>query len=178
MHLRIRSLDRVEFYGISEFTGCNRRNGTTAHANAVVVAAQYYNFVAGLKVFLDVVYNHTGEYGLLSFRGLDNPTYYSLTADRRGSMNNTGVSGNFNTHNPAAQALMTRHVAPSEQGRLQGAISGLQGVAFMIGPGLFTGAFAAAIGSQSAWHLPGAPFFLAALILAASFVLAWRVAGR
>jgi len=79
---------------------------------------------------------------------------------------------------PAAQALMTRHVGPSEQGRLQGAVSGLQGVAFMIGPGLFTSAFAAAISKQAAWHLPGAPFFLAAVILAASFVVAWRVTKR
>ena len=83
-----------------------------------------------------------------------------------------GLSG------PAAQALMTQHVAPSEQGRLQGAISGLQGVAFMIGPSLFTGSFAAAIGSHPSWRLPGAPFFLAAVILAASFALAWRVTGR
>ncbi len=79
---------------------------------------------------------------------------------------------------PTAQALITRHVDPSEQGRLQGALSGLQGVAFMIGPLLFTGTFAAAISSRGAWHLPGAPFFLAALLLAASFALAWRVADR
>src|SRR5262249_47508356 len=81
-----------------------------------------------------------------------------------------GLSG------PAAQALITRHIDPSEQGRLQGAISGLQGVAFMIGPGLFTSTFAAAIGAHAGWQLPGAPFFLAAGILAASFTLAWRVA--
>jgi MFS transporter, DHA1 family, tetracycline resistance protein len=80
-----------------------------------------------------------------------------------------GLSG------PAAQALMTRHVGSTEQGRLQGAISGLQGVAFMIGPALFTAAFAAAIATHSAWQLPGAPFFLAALLLTAGFVLACRV---
>ncbi len=79
---------------------------------------------------------------------------------------------------PAAQALMTRHVAPSEQGRLQGALSGLQGVAFMIGPSLFTGSFAVAIGGHHEWQLPGAPFFVAALMLVASFALAWRVTGR
>jgi glycogen operon protein len=55
----------------------------------------------GMKVFIDVVYNHTGEggawnpsdktvYNLLSFRGLDNPTYYSLTADMQFSWDNTG----------------------------------------------------------------------------------------
>jgi isoamylase len=40
---------------------------------------------AGLEVLLDVVYNHTGEGNhlgpTLSFRGLANPTYYSLMAD-------------------------------------------------------------------------------------------------
>jgi len=76
---------------------------------------------------------------------------------------------------PAAQALMTRHIDPSEQGRLQGALSGLQGVAFMLGPGLFTASFAAAIGTNSSWHLPGAPFLLAAVLLAAAMALAARV---
>jgi DHA1 family tetracycline resistance protein-like MFS transporter len=79
-----------------------------------------------------------------------------------------GLSG------PATQSLMTRHVASSEQGRLQGALSGLQGVAFMIGPGLFTTSFAAAI-SHREWQLPGAPFLLAALLLAGAMVVAWRV---
>ena len=46
---------------------------------------------AGIKVFLDVVYNHTGEGdvdrltastgSILSWRGLDNPTYYELRDD-------------------------------------------------------------------------------------------------
>jgi glycogen operon protein len=40
---------------------------------------------AGLEVFLDVVYNHTAEGNhlgpTLSFRGLDNPMYYSLVPD-------------------------------------------------------------------------------------------------
>jgi glycogen operon protein len=56
---------------------------------------------AGLKVFIDVVY-HTGEgyaynpfnkatYNILSWRGLDNPTYYSLTSDFQFSWDNTGT---------------------------------------------------------------------------------------
>jgi isoamylase len=40
---------------------------------------------AGIEVILDVVYNHTGEGNhqgpTLSFRGLDNPAYYRLSAD-------------------------------------------------------------------------------------------------
>lgn len=71
----------------------------------------------GIKVLIDVVYNHTGEggawsstdkttYNVFSFRGLDNPTYYSLTSDMQSSWDNTGVGGNYNTHNPTAQTLI------------------------------------------------------------------------
>jgi hypothetical protein len=39
---------------------------------------------AGIKVYLDVVYNHTGEGSRqLSFRGLDNATYDELTNDNQ-----------------------------------------------------------------------------------------------
>ncbi len=72
---------------------------------------------AGIKVLIDVVYNHTAEGGihaggdpnvmnLFSWRGLDNPTYYSLTNDRKFPYDNTGVGGNFNTYNPVTQQLI------------------------------------------------------------------------
>ena len=78
---------------------------------------------AGIKVYVDVVYNHTGEggawggsdgltvYNIQSFRGLDNPTYYSLTADLQYSWDNTGVGGNYNTKNPIAQNLIIDSLA-------------------------------------------------------------------
>ncbi len=77
----------------------------------------------GIKVYIDVVYNHTGEggawggsdgltvYNLLSWRGLDNPTYYSLTADKQYSWDNTGVGGNYNTRNGTAQNLIVDSLA-------------------------------------------------------------------
>jgi isoamylase len=71
---------------------------------------------AGIKVFLDVVYNHTGEGGLwsgdtntanvISFRGLDNPTYYELTSGNLNYYDNTGTTGNYNTFNTTAQNLI------------------------------------------------------------------------
>ena len=77
---------------------------------------------------------------------------------------------------PSIQALMTRRVSPSEQGRLQGALSSLQGVAGLLGPGLFTLTFARAIAAGGSWQLPGAPFLLAALLLAAGMIAGARAA--
>jgi glycogen operon protein len=76
----------------------------------------------GIKVLVDVVYNHTGEggawsstdkttYNITSFRGLDNPTYYSLTSDMQNSWDNTGVGGNYNTRNTIAQNLIVDSLA-------------------------------------------------------------------
>jgi MFS transporter, DHA1 family, tetracycline resistance protein len=73
---------------------------------------------------------------------------------------------------PATQSLMTGLVDPSEQGRLQGANSGLTGIAGLIGPGLFTQIFAFFIDPAHGVHLPGAPFLLAAALLAAALLLA------
>jgi DHA1 family tetracycline resistance protein-like MFS transporter len=79
---------------------------------------------------------------------------------------------------PSVQSLMTRQVEPTAQGRLQGAIAGLVGVAGTIGPVLFTAVFAAAIARDAAWQLPGAPFLLAGALTLAALAVAWRVARR
>ena len=76
---------------------------------------------------------------------------------------------------PSAQGLMSRRVGPSEQGQLQGANSSIMGIAGLIGPSLFTLTFAHFISSGRAVSLPGAPFFLASLLLAAALLVAWRV---
>src|SRR5689334_17502906 len=69
---------------------------------------------AGLKVILDVVYNHTGEGNelgpTLSFRGIDNPSYYALTgppeAPGRYYMNYTGTGNSLNFDSPAVIRLV------------------------------------------------------------------------
>lgn len=70
---------------------------------------------------------------------------------------------------PPAQALLTHHIHPSQQGHLQGAISSLRGIAMIAGPGLFAAIFAVAIARRP--PLPGAPWFLAALLVFASLLL-------
>jgi MFS transporter, DHA1 family, tetracycline resistance protein len=76
--------------------------------------------------------------------------------------------------NPPMQSLMTRRVKPTEQGQLQGALSSIRGIAFMIGPIIFTSTFASFIGPYRFWHLPGAPYLLAGLIVMLSTIVAWR----
>lgn len=76
--------------------------------------------------------------------------------------------------NPGLQSLMTQRVAPTEQGRLQGANTSIVGIAGMVAPALFTGSFAFFIGRGSALHLPGAPFLLAASLTFAALIVVWR----
>jgi DHA1 family tetracycline resistance protein-like MFS transporter len=78
-------------------------------------------------------------------------------------------------YGPAAQGLMTRRVSASEQGQLQGANSSVQGIAGLVGPGVFTWTFARFIRPDSAWQLPGAPFLLGSLILITALLIALRV---
>jgi DHA1 family tetracycline resistance protein-like MFS transporter len=77
--------------------------------------------------------------------------------------------------NASSLGLMSRRVGADEQGQLQGANASIQGIANMIGPGLFTLSFAYAIRPESGVHLPGAPFVLAALLVLAAMAIAWRV---
>lgn len=77
--------------------------------------------------------------------------------------------------NPATQAFMTRLVAPSQQGQLQGANSSLAGMGEFFGPMLFTLTFSFFITRGESWHAPGAPFWLAALLLTGSGLTAWRI---
>jgi DHA1 family tetracycline resistance protein-like MFS transporter len=74
---------------------------------------------------------------------------------------------------PAVQGLMSKNIAPSAQGQLQGALMSLFGVAGMIAPLVFTGIFAIAISPQRRVTFPGAPYYLAAILLAGSLLTAW-----
>lgn len=84
--------------------------------------AEFQNMVkafhtAGIKVYMDVVYNHTAEGGTYtntdpttafidSWRGLDNTTYYELSSGNQYFYDNTGTGSNYNTYNTVAQNLI------------------------------------------------------------------------
>ncbi|WP_064748530.1 TCR/Tet family MFS transporter [Lysobacter firmicutimachus] len=77
---------------------------------------------------------------------------------------------------PATQALITRQVGADAQGRIQGALMSLVSLAGVLGPALFAGSFGYFIGKHTPLHLPGAPWFIAAALLAVGVAIAWRFA--
>jgi len=92
--------------------------GPTAEFQAMVQAFHS----AGIKVYIDVVYNHTSEGGtwsgsdpttatITSWRGLDNATYYELASGNQYYYDNTGIGANFNTYNTVAQNLIVDSLA-------------------------------------------------------------------
>jgi len=65
---------------------------------------------AGIEVILDVVFNHTAEGNkdgpTLSFRGLDNVTYYMLDQDRSSYANYSGTGNTLNANNPIVRRMI------------------------------------------------------------------------
>jgi glycogen operon protein len=65
---------------------------------------------AGIEVILDVVFNHTAECDhtgpTLSFRGLDNPTYYILENGGARYANYTGCGNTLNANHPVVRRLV------------------------------------------------------------------------
>ena len=68
---------------------------------------------------------------------------------------------------PPMQSIATRDVEPNEQGQLQGAISSLRSMVTLVTPGLYTGIFALFVGPLAGLGIPGAPYILAAVLMAA-----------
>jgi len=67
---------------------------------------------AGIEVILDVVYNHTAEGNelgpTLSFKGIDNASYYRLLPDtRRYYINDTGTGNTLNLSHPRVLQMVT-----------------------------------------------------------------------
>lgn len=87
----------------------NRYNGS-AGVGALKTAVRTLH-TAGIEVILDVVYNHTAESDesgpTLSFRGLDNASYYRLQdKDPSKYVNDTGCGNTVNVAHPMVQRLV------------------------------------------------------------------------
>jgi MFS transporter, DHA1 family, tetracycline resistance protein len=80
--------------------------------------------------------------------------------------------------NPAIQGLMSRAVAPNEQGLLQGAVASVMTGTAIVGPPIANGLFAVSISPELPLQLPGAPFFLGSLLCLTALWLASRQRSR
>ena len=83
-----------------------------------------------------------------------------------------GISG------PALQSIITGHVPANEQGELQGALTSLISATSIISPVIMTNLFAYFTSKTTALYLPGAPFILGAILMAAAGILAYIVLSK
>jgi glycogen operon protein len=90
---------------------CDRSpGGPTRELRAMVEAFHAHR----LKVYVDVVYNHTSEGGggsLLSWRGLDNAGYYELDRAGTGFTNSNGVGADIAANKPLAGQMILDSLA-------------------------------------------------------------------
>ncbi|MCL1675024.1 TCR/Tet family MFS transporter [Elizabethkingia meningoseptica] len=74
---------------------------------------------------------------------------------------------------PALQSVITGSVSPKEQGELQGALTSLMSATSIIGPPLMTNLFFYFTHDSAPFKFPGAPFFLAFLMMGAGALVAY-----
>jgi len=113
-HLAERGLSNYWGYNTTNFFSPESRYSSSGDTGGQV--AEFKSMVKalhreGIEVILDVVYNHTSEGNqmgpTLSFRGIDNPTYYRLMPDQpRYYMDYTGTGNSLNVRHPQVLKLI------------------------------------------------------------------------
>jgi len=88
------------------------------------------------------------------------------------------LSALFGLTYPSLQGIITKRVGADQQGRLQGALASIMGIAGVLAPLLFTQTFALAVDIVHPIHLPGAPFLLAGFLLLIAAGIAGRATGK
>ncbi len=98
--------------GLTNYWGYNTANFFAPAARYISPGADIHEFKlmvrrlheAGIEVILDVVYNHTAEGNhmgpTLSFRGIDNASYYMLSEDKRYYFDTTGCGNTVHLRHP------------------------------------------------------------------------------
>jgi isoamylase len=103
-HLLEKGLRNYWGYNTLGFFAIEQRYLSDGTSDEMKVAVRRLH-AAGIEVLLDVVYNHTAEGSelgpTLSFRGLDNASYYRLVPDNpRHYINDTGTGNTLNLSHP------------------------------------------------------------------------------
>ena len=113
-----------------------------------------------------------------TFFGISGLAIYAMAPNTALFMVGTPLISLWGLANPCMQSMMSQRVSPSEQGQLQGAVNSLFGIAGMIAPLLFTGAFAYAISPEKAVAFPGIAYWMATAMLMGTFAIVWHVVRK
>jgi isoamylase len=106
---------RVNYWGYAPISFFAPHQGYSSRADPLGPANEFRDMVkalhrAGIEVILDVVFNHTAEGDhrgpTLSFRGLDNTTYYILEGDRSRYANYSGTGNTLNANHPIVRRMI------------------------------------------------------------------------
>lgn len=76
---------------------------------------------------------------------------------------------------PSLQAVISGHVAPNQQGELQGALTSLMSLTTIIGPLIMNGAFAYFTSVKAPFQFPGVHFLIGAVCMLFSIIIAYKV---
>ncbi|HET7909153.1 MAG TPA: glycogen-debranching protein, partial [Nitrospira sp.] len=106
---------KTNYWGYAPVSFFAPHQAYSSRRDAVGAVGEFRDMVkalhrAGIEIILDVVFNHTAEgdeHGpTLSFRGLDNNTYYILEKDRSRYANYTGTGNTLNGNHPAVRRMI------------------------------------------------------------------------
>lgn len=105
----------TNYWGYSPLAFFAPHNGYCYCDDPHMIADEFRNMVkafhkANMEVILDVVFNHTTEGNesgpTLSFKGLENETYYILSQEKEYYMNYTGCGNTLNTNHSVVRRLI------------------------------------------------------------------------
>src|SRR5260370_23445817 len=106
---------RVNYWGYAPISFFAPHQGYSSRQDPLAPVNEFRDMVkalhrAGIEVILDVVFNHTAEGDhrgpTLSFRGLDNPTYYILEEDRSRYADYSGTGNTLNANHPIVRRMI------------------------------------------------------------------------
>jgi len=108
-------LGRINYWGYAPISSFAPHHGYSSCQDPLAPINEFRDMVkalhrAGIEVILDVVFNHTAEGDhrgpTLSFRGLDNTTYYILEEDRSRYANYSGTGNTLNANHPIVRRMI------------------------------------------------------------------------
>jgi DHA1 family tetracycline resistance protein-like MFS transporter len=101
---------------------------------------------------------------------------YGFAPDWKTFMLGVPVMSLWGVAGPAIQSILSRRVEVTEQGKLQGAVQGVNSIAFIFGP-FFYGPLYWLFNSPLSWlGLPGFPFLASSFFLVCALLMAMRAA--